>query len=354
MKKGLAYGVVMVFLVGLQPVISTQRNQAELDPWIFATMTCLIECLIFFPLVLQERKNIRKLVAIPEKAALVEPLLHGWKKNLKLLVYIGINFGVAQILFFLAFDLAGEINGALAQKTSVIFSLLFGFLVNKEKVTKLQIAFSGFLLFGLVLAITQGQFNLLEINLGVLVMMVTAAMWMLAHSITKPMLDRHESTPRQLVFVRNGLSGLILFVTYLFVFPVSNLAYLLEPENIVYFVAMGFVYGFDLFCWYKVLYYLGVSKAGIVGSPTPIATAFFMMFLGKFFTIFHFVGMVIIITSIYFIIREKDRTKDSGGQDGVPLAGSVGAPKGKDREGMKMMEGGSRRNEDDGRFARAC
>lgn len=299
----------MVLLVGLQPVISRRRNQAELDPWIFATMTCIIECIIFFPLVLHERRGIRKLISIPEKAPLVEPMLNGWRKNLKILIYIGINFGVAQILFFLSFDLAGEINGALAQKTSVIFSLLFGYLINKERITKLQIAFSGLLLFGLVLAITQGQFNLLEINLGVIVMIITTTMWMLAHSITKPVLDRHESTPRQLVFVRNGLSGAILFTVYLFVFPVSNLVHLLDPVNAAFYITMGVNYGIDLFCWYKVLYYLGTSKAGIVASPTPIATAFFLMFLGEFFTIFHLLGMIIIILSIYFIIREKERVK---------------------------------------------
>ena len=295
----------MVLLVGLQPIIANARNKAELDAFIFAAMTCVVECVVFFPIMLAERRKIRKTMINPELQNIGLAKLHGWKKNAKLLVYIGINFGIAQILFFLGYQYAGSINGALAQKTTVIFSLVFAYFINKERVTKLQVFFSCVLLFGLALAITEGSFNLLEFNVGVLIMMITTTLWMLAHAITKPVLDRHESTPIQLVFIRNGLSAIILLVAYITFAPITNLSYLLDWENFGFYMAMGIVYGFDLFCWYKVLYYLGTSKASIVASPTPIATAFFALFLGDFFTIYHAIGMGIIILSIFFIIQEK-------------------------------------------------
>ena len=50
------------------------------------------------------------------------------------------------------------------------------------------------LFFGVFLAITQGSFNILEFNLGVMFLLITALLWMLAHAITKPILERKELT----------------------------------------------------------------------------------------------------------------------------------------------------------------
>ncbi|MBA7668860.1 hypothetical protein ES703_76977 [subsurface metagenome] len=242
----------------------------------------------------------------PDKTIEIESLLNGWKKHKLFLIYLGINFGVAQVLFFISYLLAGAINGSLAQKTTVIFALLFGYIINKESIKKSQVLFSFLLLFGVTLAITQGLFNLLEFNLGIILMLVTTAIWMLGHAITKTVLDKNEATPIQLVFSRNVLSGIILFSTYFLLFP-ENFNLLFNPINIFYFLAMGVDYSANLFCWYKVLTYLDVSKASVLASPTPIVTAFFAIFLGEIFTGFHLIGLFIIIISIYFIVREKKR-----------------------------------------------
>ena len=55
MKKGILFGGLGVFFVGLQPIIANARPQS-LDSYIFAAMTCLIEAAIFFPLILVERR----------------------------------------------------------------------------------------------------------------------------------------------------------------------------------------------------------------------------------------------------------------------------------------------------------
>ena len=295
----------MVILVGLQPIIANSRP-AELDSYIFAAMTCIIASIIFFPIMMIERKNFKiSKEKDPDKTIEIESLLNGWKKHKFFLIYLGINFGIAQILFFLSYQLAGAINGSLAQKTTVIFALLFGYIINKESIKKSQVLFSFLLLFGVTLAITQGLFNLLEFNLGIVLMLITAAIWMLGHAMTKKVFDKNEATPIQLVFSRNVLSGIILFSIYFLFFPLENLNLLFKSINLFYFLAMGVVYSAGLFCWYKVLKYLDVSKASVLGSPTPIITAFFAIFLGEIFTGFHLIGLFIIIISIYFIVREK-------------------------------------------------
>jgi drug/metabolite transporter (DMT)-like permease len=295
----------MVVLVGLQPIIANSRP-TEFDAYLFAAMTCIVESIIFLPIMIIERRKLK--IAKnnnPEKIIEIESLLNGWKKHKTIIIYIGINFGIAQILFFLGYQFAGAINGSLAQKTTVIFSLLFGYLINKEQISKSQIIFSMILLFGLVIAITQGSFNLLEFNLGVLILLIVSTIWMLAHALTKPVFDKKEATPIQFVFLRNFISGIILFSTYFLFFPLENINLLFNSLNIFYYVSMGAVYGFDLFCWYKVLSYIDVSKASVLAAPTPIVTAFFAIFLGEIFTFFHLIGLIIIIISIYFIVREK-------------------------------------------------
>ncbi|MFX0139031.1 MAG: DMT family transporter [Candidatus Hodarchaeota archaeon] len=319
LKKGIFYGTIMVILVGLQPIVANSRP-AVLDAYIFAAMTCIIQALIFFPVMKIERNTLElSKKNNPEDNSDINSLLHGWKKHIRLLIYIGINFSVSQFLFYLGFELAGSINGALAQKTTVIFGLLFGYLINKEEVRITQILFSFILLFGVTLAITEGSFNLLEFNVGVIIMFITTTLWMLAHSITKPILVNKDTTPVQLVFIRNGLSGIILISSYFSfylifqpIFFLEKINLLLEPINILFFIIMGAIYGFDLYCWYKLLSFVDVSKASVIASPTPIVTAFFAIFLGEIFTIFHLVGLILIIISIYVIVREKKEGLNGG------------------------------------------
>lgn len=305
--KGIIFGMISLFLVSLQPIVAISRPRV-LDVFIFAAMTCIIEATIFFPLMLIERQKIKsEIEKKPSKSDEMLSFLNGWKKNKRMLLYIGINFGIAQILFFAAYEFAGAINGSLAQQTTIIFALIFGFLINHEKISKTQILFSIILLFGLALATTQGNFNLLEINIGVLFMLITAMLWMLAHTFTKPILDRNESTSIQIVFIRNAISGVFLISTYFIFFPLENINILFDPLNQLFFIMMGLLYGFDVLFWYKCLNHIEVSKASVIVSPMPILTALFaFLILGESFTIFHFIGTLIIIFSITMIVRKID------------------------------------------------
>lgn len=309
-KKGILFGIICVILVGLEPIIANSRP-SELDAFIFAAMTVIIEAILFFPIMLVERKKIKskhELNVISTEE--MESLLYGYKNNRLLLLYIGITFGIAQILFFIAYTLSGAINGSLSQKTTIIWALLFGFLINHEKITKTQIFFSGLLLVGLIIAVTQGSFDLLELNLGVILMLITTMVWMLAHAFTKPVFDRKESTPIQMVFIRNAIGGIILISIYFLIFPIKNIELFLKPINILFFILMGIDYGISLYCWYKVLTYLGTSKGTAMVSGTPLITIVFaVILLGESFTIFHLIGTSIVIISIIMIVLPKKTEK---------------------------------------------
>jgi len=304
-KKGIIFGCLSVILIGFQPIVANARPSI-LDPYLFAAMTVFVEAMVFLPIMLLERRKIKtdfknELISSED----FNSLLYGYKRNKKLLIYVGATFGIGQILFFIGYGLSGAINGSLAQKSTIFFSLLFGYVILQEKVTWKQIIFSCLLFFGLILAVTEGSFNLLELNIGVLVLLLLSSMWMMAHTFTKPLFDRKEVVPSQMVVIRNGIGFLILISTYFIFFPIENANLLLDPINLFWGFAMGAVYGTSLFFWYKTLQQLEVGKASILVSPTPIATAIYAtLLLGEIFTVFHLIGMIIVVFSIVMIVKK--------------------------------------------------
>ena len=307
LKKGLIFGVLGTILVGFQPIVANSAK--SIDSLLFAAMTCLIEAVIFLPLMLIEMRVRKRKATVNPDFNVNNSIFKSMKRNLWLLVFIGIIFSVNQFIFFIGYRLAGAINGSLTQKTSVFFGLLYGYLLLKEKISKIQIIFSLVLFVGLVIAISQGALNFLSFNsdilIGVLLVLMITALWMFGHTMTKPMFSRNDFTPTQMVFIRNMMSGVILIITFLIFSPV-DLSVFLNPFNQFFFIIMGTVYGLGLFCWYKTLSYLDVSNATIILSPTPIVTAMFAtFFLGELFTIFHLIGSVVVIFSIIMIVKQK-------------------------------------------------
>lgn len=295
--------------VGLQPIIALLRP-ATIDAYISGAMTCLIETMIFFPIMLIEFKlmNSNKQKTNPENDSNKSHFLKGWRKNIWLLILIGMIFGLNQVLFFIGYSFAGAINGSLTQKTSVFFGIILGFLILKERITKLQIIFSIVLFLGLAISITQ-FFTLIDFNntilIGVGILLLITFLWMVGHTLTKSIFIRNEATPIQMVFIRNFISGMILISTYIIIFT-PNLSLFIEPTNLLFFLTMGTVYGSGLVCWYKTLSYLDVSKATTILAPTPIASAIFAtIILGEIFSIAHLVGTIIIIISIIVIVNQK-------------------------------------------------
>jgi len=310
--KGILYGIISLLFLSLEPIIANSRP-AEIDSFIYGAMTSIIMSTIFLPLMLLERNRIKaNLVNLDsttesEKIQEINTLLNGFKNHRLLFIYLGINFAIVYVLFFYGIELAGAINGTLAQKMDLIFGLFFGYLINKEKIKKTQVFFSIVLFFGLTIAVTQGSFNLIEFNLGVILLIITVMLWMLAHAITRPILEKKEISPFQLVFIRNLISGIILFVSYLAFFGNRAFILLLDPVNLYNFLLMGIVYGIDLYCYYLALSYIKVSKVSILMAPSLIITTFFAtIFLSEIFTVYHLIGSIIVITSIVIIIRLKE------------------------------------------------
>lgn len=312
LKKGIIFASIAIFTIGLQPVISNARPKI-VDPYLFGAITALIEAVIFLPIYILERRKLKKQLEnsseLHEKNDL---LLNGWKKkvNIKILTIIGLSFSAVPILLYIGYELAGAIISSLTMKLEIIFALIFGFFLLKEKINKKQIVFCFLLFFGLLIAITGGSFNLLEFNLGVIILLLSVILFTFVHTLTKISFERNELFPSQVVFIRNFISGILLTIIYFLVFPLENIFIVINPNNLIFFLIMGLDYGISLFFWYKTLTYIQIGKASIIISLTPIVSSFFsFLFLGELFTIYHLIGTIIIILSIYMIMKEKNKVE---------------------------------------------
>lgn len=303
LKKGIIFGVFGAILGGFNPIIANSRP-AIIDANLFSIMTVLVQALFFLPLVFLERKKIRsnhKNNLISQDS--MEILLNSHKKHVPLLIFAGIVFGLCFILLYEGYTLAGAINGSLVLKTTIFFSIIFDWIILNEKISIKQIVFSFILFFGLFLAITQAQFNLLELNLGVFLLLLVSALWMLTHALSKPLLDRKENTSIQLVCFRNIISSIFLIIIYPIFHPTENFMLLLNPIILLWGLIIGIVYGLGLYLWYKQLEYMNVSKSTVIISANIIFTALFAsLFLGELFTAFHLIGTIIMIASIIIIV----------------------------------------------------
>ncbi|NHI94059.1 MAG: DMT family transporter [Candidatus Lokiarchaeota archaeon] len=310
-KIGVAFAIISNFIGGFQPVWANMRP-VGLDSHVFSAMSCLFQALIFLPIFLIEfryNKDKRKNLNI-EAELLKKPqyrLFFG-KSKWGLFLVVGTLFSLVMFLYYYGLALAGSINGTLGVKTTAIFGLVYGFLLLKEDISKIQVIFSIVLFFGMIIAVTQGAFQLLQLNIGVIIILICSSVWMLGHTASKPYLYFGITTPSELLVVRNAISSAVLIGAYLILFG-PQIIIIFIPEYAFSYIIMAAIYGSNLFCWYQILKYLDVSIGTILITPQIIVTAIFgTLLLQESFTIFHLIGLIIMCASIV-IINYKPMSK---------------------------------------------
>ncbi len=299
-KLGFLFGILSNIFGGLQPVIARSRP-IELDPYLFSGMTAIIQMLIFIPVFIFEtyltNRRLKLNTSNKNGVDISKSKLYFGHSKWILFIIIGIMFSLVMFMYYTGLDLAGAINGTLAQKSTAFFGIFFGFLLLKEKITKIQVIFSFVLFFGLILAVTQGKFYLLEVNMGVLIIIGCSAIWMFGHTCSKPYLENKLIISSELVVWRNMFTGVILLLTYPFIFGIEKLNLIFDPLNAFYYIIGGALYGLNVFCWYQIIKYLDINMGTILITPQLIITAFFgYIILGEPFTIYHLLGLIIILS----------------------------------------------------------
>ncbi|MHA1371570.1 MAG: EamA family transporter, partial [Promethearchaeota archaeon] len=243
---GMFYVIIVLIGGGLQPIINNARPP-DLAPLLFTFMTVLVEFVAITPIILIEQKLKHEtpwLLAGPLKA---------WKKLGIRFIAIGSIFAFATLFVIVGYSMTDSISGAVAVKTQPISMLLIGALILKERVTKLDLICIAIMLVSIFHMATLGTWQINKINLGFIVLLIAPIMWNVGHSMSKKFLEQATISSPQLVFIRTGISSIILGILYIITNGGSTAWQIANPKYLLFMSLMGLNYLVQHYFLYKAM-----------------------------------------------------------------------------------------------------
>ena len=300
-KIGVLYAIITLVAISTQPIISQSRS-GDLYPIIYAFATVLFENIIILPLTITQTISRRKTHPGILKNAIKK---HWWR-----FLIVGSVFAGAQIMFFWGFDISGDsaaVSGSIAMKSSIVFTLIIGWIFLKEKGSVIQLVFTGIIFVGLFYTLTSGTFNPGEINYGTLILFIMPILWTIGHSITKPLLQQELIIPSQVIYIRTLISTVILGVFTFSLNPLS-VSLFFNWNNLLFMFLIALSYAVGHFGWYTSIKNIDLALSSAIQAPQPILTSIFAFFiLGDTLELYHYIGLAVIFLSILIILYDKQR-----------------------------------------------
>jgi drug/metabolite transporter (DMT)-like permease len=301
-KIGVIAAIVTVIAISTQPIISDTRPGA-LYPVIYAFATVLFENILIFPLALKH--------TLSQKKTYPGSLRSTFKKYWWRFLVVGTVFAIAQIMFFYGFDESGEagaISGSIAMKSSIIFTIIIGWIFLKEKASIIQMIFTAVILIALVYTLTLGTFKIEKVNIGTLILFLMPILWTIGHTVTKPLLQKELVKPSQIIFIRTLISMILLFFYFLILHPIGDLLLFFDWTNLLFMFLIGLSYVIGHYGWYSSIKNIDLGLSSAIQAPQPILTTFLAwLILGDTIEFYHYIGLTVIFISILLILYDKQR-----------------------------------------------
>lgn len=263
---------------------------AHASPMTLTTVRWLIAVIVLVPLVWWKEKKL-----VPPKQAIVPLLLMGVT-------------GVAlfNIFQFLALERTTSTNAGLISTMNTISIALFSFVLLKEKITKWQLSAMVLSLFGVVLVLSKGDWQLLldfHLNTGDLWMLAAVCVWGLYSVCSKWAMQTASPLMATLYAGIFGVLLLLPFTSTDFTFTNVNTSFILSmlyTGIISTVVCMVF--------WNIGVQKLGATTSGIFLNFNPIFTALLAyLFIGENMSWLQGIGGLIVIMGCYLFTHFKTK-----------------------------------------------
>ncbi|QDZ99322.1 DMT family transporter [Lysinibacillus fusiformis] len=263
---------------------------AHASPMTLTTIRWFIAIIVLVPLVWWKEKKL-----VPPKQAIVPLLLMGVT-------------GVAlfNIFQFLALERTTSTNAGLISTMNTISIALFSFVLLKEKITKWQLSAMVLSLFGVVLVLSKGNWQLLldfQLNTGDLWMLAAVCVWGLYSVCSKWAMQTASPLMATLYAGIFGVLLLLPFTSTDFTFTNVNTSFILSmlyTGIISTVVCMVF--------WNIGVQKLGATTSGIFLNFNPIFTALLAyLFIGENMSWLQGIGGLIVIMGCYLFTHFKTK-----------------------------------------------
>lgn len=314
--KGILYAAIVLIGNGIHPIINNSRPD-YLDPFLFVLMMTAWEFFIVSPFIIWEKR--KEKITDKSKNTTEKYEFREKKKSIFIikLFLIGFLFAVAGYFYVEGMKQAGSIPSSIALKSSPIYAMIIGGLFTHEKISKKQIILTLIMLVGLYFLGTKGTWNLGEFSLWFGILLLVPLLWIIGHSITKPLLEKKLVTPLGIIQIRTGIMMVIFLILALIIFnPVAIISAISDGSMLMFSFLMGFTYFLMHFSWYNSIKNISISYASALVTPSPIITAVLAsIFLSEKFEYYHLIGLVISLFCLYgLILSNNSKNKKNEGE----------------------------------------
>lgn len=300
---GYVLGIIVLFNTGFQPIINNARPE-DLGALLFTFITVLVEFGCITPVLLVENHmGGSKIQKFPVQK-------DTWKKHWKRFVAIGVIFAVATYLVILGYSNTDSISGSVAVRLQPVSMIVIGYLFLKERVTRSQLVFTAAMLLSIYHVSTKGTWMLNEFSFGIVFLLIAPVLWNIGHTIVKPLIEKGLVTSPQLVFLRTGISSIILGAVYMLLDGGQTAWQIFTPIYFTFMLLMGLNYTMQHYFMYKGFKYVDLSVFTAIIIPGPVVTAIFAtIFLHDSFELYHLIGMIGAFIGLYGLLYSKFKAK---------------------------------------------
>ena len=285
--KGIIFACIAAVISGISIFVNKFAVGAIQPPLVFtATKNSLVGLVIIsFILMVGKWQNLKTIN----------------RKQVAQLILVGLIGGALPFyLFFTGLSQTSAINGALIQKTLVLWVAILAIPLLKERLKTIQIA-AVLLLFGANVFV--GGFAGFTYSLGELMILAATILWAIEHVIAKKALANLD--PDLLVAARMGLGSGILLLAASIAYPQSltHITQLSSTQWLWLLATVGLLLGYTM-TWYRGIKYVQVTTvAAILVSATLITNVLSAIFITHLWNWQMGLQAIIMICALFLVVK---------------------------------------------------
>ncbi len=217
---------------------------------------------------------------------------------------VGTSIPVVMIAYGVSLSM---ISNSFLLQTEFIYSMLLGYILLRERITKVQIFLTLLSFLGVTLILTNGVIR--SINVGDILLLIAPLFYQLGHTIAKGVLRRFD--PLIVVMYRLLIAGLVLlFISIMLGWePISEFSRHTEAILIAFYASLRYSFGNSL--WYYGVKHINLSKATSIMIAYPlVSTILAALMIGETLSTVKLIGISLVFFSTLKLSQIRSASRE--------------------------------------------